>query len=104
MLEEFKAAQRVLGLRPCVVVAYEREAFTFEPGNVRITLDARMRSCRHPESFFDPSRLLAPYAPGAVVLEMKYDAYLPDIVRDAIQVPDAVRVAHSKYALARRFE
>ncbi len=54
VLEEFEAAQRVLGLRPCVVVAYEREAFTFEPGNVRITLDARMRSCRHPESFFDP--------------------------------------------------
>lgn len=104
VLEEFKAGQRVLGLRPCVVVTYEREAFTFEPGNVRITLDARMRSCKHPESFFDPSRLLAPYAPGAVVLEVKYDAYLPDIVRDAIQVPGAVRVAHSKYALARRFE
>lgn len=50
------------------------------------------------------SRLLVPYAPGAVVLEVKYDAYLPDIVRDAIQVPGAVRVAHSKYALARRLE
>lgn len=104
VLEEFKAAQRVLGLRPCVVVAYEREAFIFEPGNVRVTLDTRMRSCRHPESFFDSGRLLVPYAPGAVVLEVKYDAYLPDIVRDAIQVPGAVRVAHSKYAFARRFE
>ena len=78
--------------------------YAFAPGNVRVTLDARMRSCRHPESFFDPSRLLVPYALDAVVLEVKYDAYLPDIVRDAIQVPGAVRVAHSKYALARRFE
>lgn len=104
VLEEFKLARRILGLRPCVVVAYEREAYAFAPGNVRITLDSRMRSSKHPESFFDPGQLLIPYAPGTVVLEVKYDAYLPDIVRDAICAPGAVRVAHSKYALARRFE
>mgnify|MGYP002561584509 CR=1 FL=1 len=87
-----------------VVVAYEREAFTFAPGNVRITIDAHLRSSPHPASFFEPGRLLSPYAPGTVIVEVKYDAFIPDIVRDAVCVPGAVRVAHSKYALARRYE
>lgn len=104
VLAEFRRAGLGCGLVPCVVVAYEREAFTFAPGNVRITIDAHLRSSPHPASFFEPGRLLSPYAPGTVIVEVKYDAFIPDIVRDAVRVPGAVRVAHSKYALARRWE
>ena len=104
VLTEFRRAGLGCGLAPCVVVAYEREAFTFAPGNVRITIDAHLRSSPHPASFFEPGRLLSPYAPGTVIVEVKYDAFIPDIVRDAVCVPGAVRVAHSKYALARRYE
>lgn len=104
VLAEFRRAGLGCGLVPCVVVAYEREAFTFAPGNVRITIDAHLRSSPHPASFFEPGRLLSPYAPGTVIVEVKYDAFIPDIVRDAVRMPGAVRVAHSKYALARRWE
>lgn len=104
VLAEFRRAGLGCGLVPCVVVAYEREAFTFAPGNVRITIDAHLRSSPHPASFFEPGRLLSPYAPGTVIVEVKYDAFIPDIVRDAVRVPGAVRVSHSKYALARRWE
>lgn len=104
VLAEFRQAKVVHGLRPCVVVAYEREAFLCAPGNVRVTIDSRLRSSPHPASFFDPARLFTPYAPDTVVLEVKFDDFLPDVVRDAVRVPSAVRTAHSKYALGRRFE
>ena len=38
------------------------------------------------------------------VLEVKYDAFLPDLVRLAVQTPDRRAGACSKYALCRRFD
>ena len=38
------------------------------------------------------------------VLEVKYDAFLPDVVRMAVQVPGRQASACSKYALCRRFD
>ena len=41
--------------------------------------------------------------PGTV-LEVKYDAFLPEIVRMAVQVPGRQAAACSKYALCRRLD
>ena len=41
--------------------------------------------------------------PGTV-LEVKYDAFLPELVRMAVQVPGRQAAACSKYALSRRFD
>ena len=38
------------------------------------------------------------------VLEVKYDAFLPDLVRMAVQAPGRRGAACSKYALCRRFD
>ncbi|MFR5601431.1 MAG: hypothetical protein ACLTKI_03275 [Lachnospiraceae bacterium] len=38
------------------------------------------------------------------ILEVKYDAFLPDIVRMAVQVPGRQAAACSKYAVCRRFD
>lgn len=104
VLAEFVASARAQALKPATIVAYEREAFCYRPGNVRITIDRDVRSSPSAESFLDASRLLAPVNPGSVVLEVKYDAYLPDIVRDAVNLSGCSRTAYSKYALARRYE
>ena len=40
----------------------------------------------------------------STVLEVKYDAYLPELVRMAVQVPGRQAAACSKYALCRRFD
>ena len=37
------------------------------------------------------------------VLEVKYDAFLPDFVRDLVQLPNRRTAAFSKYAVCRRF-
>ena len=61
LLLEF--ACKLTKLSPKTVVAYRREAFTFTPGNVRITLDRDIRS-GGPESFFRPEDLLPAPAGG----------------------------------------
>ncbi len=104
VLEEFLRCMRGGGLIPRTVVVYEREAFRYAAGNVRITLDANMRSSPRARALIDPKALLMPIEAGSVVLEVKFDAFLPSFIRNAIQTPGAVRTAWSKYALARRFE
>ena len=90
-------------LMPRTIVSYEREAFIFAPGNVRVTLDRKIRTCTSPAVFLKTlSNFLEP-EPGNTVLEVKYDAFLPDIVRMAVQVPDRKTGAFSKYAVCRRF-
>ena len=85
-------------------MCYRREAFTYAPGNVRLTIDSHIASSPNPRALLDPSIPLIPIDPGRVLLEVKFDAFLPDIVRAAIETPGAVRSAYSKYALGRRYE
>ena len=92
------------GLSPRTVVGYDREAFLYSPGNVRVTLDRHLRTGLGPEDFWRPERLALSPLRGTTVLEVKYDAFLPDVVRLAVQVPDRRAEACSKYALCRRFD
>lgn len=47
----FNLAIRTQGLRPKVIVTYERKAYVYEPGNVRITLDRNVRASSRVEAF-----------------------------------------------------
>ena len=91
-------------LRPKTVVCYDREAFLYAPGNVRITLDRDVRTGLSPLAFFRPERFSLKPLSGLTVLEVKYYAFLPDRVRLAGQTPDRRAGACSKYALCRRFD
>ena len=101
---EFHGRQEAYLLRAASVVCYRREAFTYAPGNVRLTIDSHIASSPNPRALLDPGIPLIPIDPGRVLLEVKFDAFLPDIVRAAIETPGAVRSAYSKYALGRRYE
>lgn len=91
-------------LRPRTVVCYDREAFLYAPGNVRVTLDRNLRTCGDSAGFLFPAGFPLKPLNGVTVLEVKYDAFLPDLVRLAVQTPDRRAGACSKYALCRRFD
>lgn len=90
-------------LRPRTVVCYDREAFLYALGNVRVTLDRNLRTCGDSAGFLSPAPFSLKPLDGVTVLEVKYDAFLPDLVRLAVQTPDRRAGACSKYALCRRF-
>lgn len=104
LLIELYSKMRGQLLGPRTIVSYEREAFIFAPGNVRVTLDRKIRTCTSPAVFLGGLANCMEPAPGNTVLEVKYDAFLPDIVKMAVQVPDRKTGAFSKYAVCRRFD
>lgn len=89
-------------LRPRVIVEYTREAYVYAPGNVRVTLDAGIRTGLGGTDFLDPDCVTVP-ASDAVVLEVKWDAFLPDCIRGAVQLEGRRTAAFSKYAVCRRY-
>ncbi len=89
------------GLLPKTIVDYTREPFVYGPGNVRVTLDYNIRTGIGGTDFLNPDCVTVPAGDTPVILEVKWDAYLPDIIRDAVQVPFCRTHAYSKYAACR---
>ena len=104
LLLEFYSKIKGQGLRPKTLVRYDREAFLYEPGNVRITLDRDIRTGLGSVDFLNPNLMYLRATEAVTVVEVKYDAFLPDIVRMAVQVPGRQAEACSKYALCRRYD
>ncbi len=88
-------------LRPKTIVDYTREPFTFAPGNVRITLDYHIRSGLQNTDFLNPDSVTVPVGNAPIILEVKWDEYLPDVIRDAVQLGNSRSGAFSKYAACR---
>ena len=104
LLLEFYSKIQGKGLRPKTVVRYDREAFCYGPGQVRITLDRNIRTGLGNIDFLLPNMPTIPATEAYTLLEVKYTGFLPDVVRFAVQVPGRQAGAHSKYALCRRFD
>ena len=104
LFAEFYAKLRGGPLRPSAVVSYSREAFVYAPGGVRVTIDRNLRRCLDAREFLNPRRCGIAADGGLDLLEVKYGAFLPDVVRMAVQTAECVRASFSKYAECRRFE
>lgn len=87
-------------LRPKNIVDYRREAYVYPPGNVRITLDDDIRACMDVEEFLAPALVSIPLH-GRRILEVKYDAFLPEIIRGMVALGSREQSAFSKYAATR---
>jgi hypothetical protein len=100
LLMELYTKIRYQNLRPRNIVEYHREAYKFHAGNVRITLDSNIRVSNSVSGFLDPELVTIPAAEG-IVLEIKYDGFLPDIIRNIIGIGSRNQTEFSKYVVAR---
>ena len=89
-------------LRPRTIVDYTREPFIFRPGNVRVTLDYNIRSGLNCIDFLNNDCITVPAAFGVCILEVKWDNFLPEIIRDAVQLPHSRTGSFSKYEACRQ--
>lgn len=100
LILELYSKMKTQGLRPKTIVDYTREPFFYAAGNVRVTLDHDIRT-----GILDTNMLsdvvTVPASPGTVILEVKYDNFLPDIIRDAVQLGCRAESAFSKYEACR---
>lgn len=91
------------GLAPKTIVEYTRMPFTFGPGNVRVTLDYHIRTGLGSVDFLNPESVTIEAGSSPVILEVKWDEFLPDIIRDAVWLPGRHAAAFSKYAACRSY-
>ncbi len=100
-VRELCAKMKTQGLRPRTVVDYTREAYVYAPGNVRVTLDHHIRTGLSAVDFLNPGLPTVPVPDSPTVLEVKWDGFLPDIVKCAVGLPGRRAGAFSKYAQSR---
>lgn len=104
LIRELYLKMKQEGLRPKTIVDYIREPFVFEAGNVRITLDYDIRTGLNSTDFLNDSCITIPIANNPIILEIKWDEYLPDIIKDIIQLNAGRIGAFSKYAACRMYD
>ncbi len=87
--------------RPAALIDYERTAWTMPVERVRITLDEHVRAAKS-SALFDPGvPMVGVHSDRAVILEVKYDRYLPAYMRRALSSVCAQSMSISKYGAAR---
>ena len=92
------------GLSPKVIVDYTREPFVFGPGNVRVTLDYNIRTGLKCVDFLNKDMVTVPVVDNPCILEVKWDNYLPDVIKNAVQLEGRRGSAFSKYASCRMYD
>jgi len=104
LIRELYVKMTLQGLRPKTIVDYTREPFVFGPGNVRVTLDYDLRTGLRCTDFLDSDCVTIPAPDDAAILEVKWDQFLPDVIRDLVQIPGRRTAAFSKYAACRMYD
>ena len=100
LIRELYSKMQTTGLAPKTIVDYTREPFIYPPGNVRVTLDYNIRSGIKSTDFLNTECVTVPVS-DSIILEVKWDGFLPDIIRDAVCLRDRREGAFSKYAACR---
>jgi len=91
-------------LRPVVIVDYIREPYVSQHGNVRITFDKELRTGLNNIDIFDPDlKPVSALDDERIILEIKYDEYLPQVIQAALQLEYINQTSASKYVICRKF-
>ena len=104
LIEELYCKMQYQGMRPKTIVDYTREPFVYEPGNVRVTFDYDIRTGLGSTDFLNPDCTTIPAGDAGIILEVKWDNFLPSIIRDCVQMPGRRVSAFSKYAQCRIYD
>ncbi len=101
LVQELYAKMKFQGLRPKTIVDYTREPFVFTAGNVRVTLDYNIRTGLFCTDFLRSDCITVPAGNTTAILEVKWDEFLPSVIRDVVQLESRRTSAFSKYAVCR---
>ena len=101
LIQELYSKMQTQQLCPKTIVDYVREPFVYAPGNVRVTLDYDIRTGLGCTDFLNPDCPTVSAGDSPIILEVKWDEFLPDIIRLAVQLEGRRVTAFSKYAQCR---
>ena len=100
LTEELRLSCANKGNRPVVLVDYDRTPFVSVYGNTRITLDENLRTIPYTADIFAPAAPAVPVLePDQVILEVKFDDFLPGHLAAALADIPKAPMAISKFAM-----
>lgn len=94
------ALSRAELLKPVIIIDYTRRAYTYPAGNVRVTFDSALQSGRVTPNVWLPG-ILSDVLENNVILEVKFNQYLPVHIQQLICSISAPKMALSKYVIGR---
>ena len=105
LVQELYRKMKYQQLRPRVLVSYTREPYIYAAGNVRITFDWNVRTTMYHQKFLEEKvyDVEAVQCPGEMIMEVKYDAFLPRVIQDLIQMNGVRQQSFSKYGACRNY-
>ena len=102
LIKDFYMALMYRRFRPTAITDYIREAYVYELGNVRITFDKKLAAGVNTPDILNPKLILEEaLLPQQTVLEVKFDEFLPDNIRQLLQPERFVQSAISKYVICK---
>jgi len=101
LIVELYAKMYSQGMRPMTIVDYTRIPYIYGPGNVRVTLDYDIRTGLRCVDFLNPDAVTIPAGEEKIILEVKWDEFLPDNIRYACELHNRMSGAFSKYGACR---
>lgn len=104
LIRELHHKMTVQQLRPKTIVDYWREPFVYPAGNVRVTIDYDIKTGLSSTDFFSKELPTVSVPDNPIILEVKWDEFLPEIIKKAIQLGDRRSSAFSKYASCRIYD
>ncbi len=89
-------------LRPKVIVDYMREAYIYCIGDVRITFDKNLSVGYNSNDIFNKDLAsLSIFQEPTIILEVKFNDFLPQFIRGLLSISSHERCAVSKYLMCR---
>ena len=84
------------------VIDYLRKAFTYPVNDVRITLDYNISCSYEVDKFFEKNINSIPLLDkDTAILEVKYNDFLPDVIKQVINIKNLEITSFSKYSTGR---
>lgn len=102
LVRDFYMAIRNEGLRPKVIVDYDREAYVCSFSDTRVTFDKELRVPLTSNDIFDasiPTETIVRMP--RLIMEVKFNEFLPEHIRQALVIGASERCAISKYVICR---
>jgi len=100
LAEELRLYCCAKGGKPMVLVDYDRTPFVCADGNTRITIDENLRTLPYQGDLFaSPNAMIPVLEPGQVILEVKFDDFLPGYLDACLSDIPKAAMAISKFAM-----
>lgn len=102
VVAELQSKMKTAFYKPVIIIDYERRAFTYPVNDVRITLDYNISCSYELSKFFESNINSIPLLEkNTAILEVKYNDFLPDFIKQLININNLEITSFSKYSTGR---